>query len=147
VLGKTLAAKLHPGLLMQSILLVEDSRFLRRVNERALTNAGYQVLTAADGEEALRLASSQPPDMILLDMMLPKLGGQQVLQALRQNPTTSPIPVVVLSSLPQANEERLMSDGAAGYVEKSRLAQDPQALVHVVRKTLSETTQNAIRKS
>lgn len=147
VLGKTLAGKLHSSFLMQSILLVEDSRLLRHFNEKALTNAGYQVMTAADGEEALRLANSQHPDMILLDMMLPKLGGPQVLQALRENPITSLIPVVVLSSLPQANEERLINDGAAGYVEKSKLGQDPQALVDVVRNTLSEITRNALPKS
>jgi DNA-binding response OmpR family regulator len=63
---------------MKSILLVEDSRFLRLANEKALVRAGYSVVTASDGEEALRIAYVRPPDLILLDMLLPKLGGAQV---------------------------------------------------------------------
>ena len=63
---------------MKSILLVEDSRFLRLANEKALVRAGYSVVTASDGEDALRIAYVRPPDLILLDMLLPKLGGAQV---------------------------------------------------------------------
>lgn len=81
---------------MRSILLVEDSRFLRRANERVLAKAGYEVVTAADGEEALQLARTKAPDLILLDMLLPKLGGPEVLRALRGDPATAAIPVVVL---------------------------------------------------
>ncbi len=67
-----------------TILLVEDNRIQRLVNERILHKAGYNVLYAADGEEALRLARQSIPDIILLDMLLPKLGGREVMQALRQ---------------------------------------------------------------
>jgi diguanylate cyclase len=123
---------------MKSILLVEDSRFLRAANERTLTHAGYQVLTASDGEEALRIASGRVPDLILLDMMLPKLGGPEVLQALRKNPITSAIPVIVLSSLPQKNETKLKKDGATAYVEKSKLELHKQSetLIQIVKKAL-----------
>jgi len=62
------------------ILLIDDSRFLRISNERALTRAGHQVTTASDGEEGLRLAIDQHPDLIVLDMMLPKLSGPDVLR-------------------------------------------------------------------
>jgi CheY-like chemotaxis protein len=106
------------------ILLVEDSKFLRLSNERILTKAGYEVSTAADGEEALRIAGEQLPDIILLDMMLPKLSGPDVLRKLKENPTTSAIPVIVLSSLSQKNEEKLIQDGAAAYFEKSALDLD-----------------------
>src|SRR5437762_247960 len=106
---------------MKSILLVEDSRFLRLANERILVKAGYQVVTAADGEQALALAKTTAPDLILLDMLLPKLGGPEVLRALRKESATSAIPVIVLSSLPQSNEQRLKGEGAVAYFEKSRL--------------------------
>jgi CheY-like chemotaxis protein len=106
------------------VLLVEDSKFLRIATERALSRAGFGVSTAADGEEALRVASDQLPDIILLDMMLPKISGPDVLKALKGNPATKDIPVVVLTSLSQKNEEKLLSEGAAAYFEKSTLELD-----------------------
>jgi CheY-like chemotaxis protein len=106
------------------VLLVEDSKFLRIATERALSRAGYEVRTASDGEEALQLAQDQLPDIILLDMMLPKVSGPAVLKALKQNPATMKIPVVVLTSLSQKNEEKLLSEGAAAYFEKSTLELD-----------------------
>jgi CheY-like chemotaxis protein len=128
------------GCLMKSILVVEDSRFLRLANERALVRAGYSVVTAADGEEGLRMACQNVPDLILLDMMLPKLGGPEVLQALRQEPLTAQVPVIVLSSLSQRNEAKLKEAGATAYFEKSRLDLDShsEVLVQVVRRTLGE---------
>ena len=106
------------------VLLVEDSKFLRMANERALSKAGFQVSTAADGEEALQAANDKLPDIILLDMMLPKLSGPEVLKALKGNPATMDIPVIVLTSLSQRNEERLLHEGATAYFEKSTLELD-----------------------
>ena len=106
------------------VLLVEDSKFLRIANERALTKAGFQVCTAADGEEALQVANDKLPDIILLDMLLPKLSGPDVLKALKANPATKHIPVVVLTSLSQKNEEKLLQEGATAYFEKSTLELD-----------------------
>jgi len=106
------------------VLLVEDSKFLRMANECALCKAGYQVSTAADGEEALRVANDKLPDIILLDMMLPKISGPEVLKALKRNPATMDIPVIVLTSLSQINEEKLLHEGAAAYFEKSTLELD-----------------------
>ena len=123
---------------MKSILLVEDSRFLRTINERALSRAGYKVVTAGDGEEALLIGAARVPDLIVLDMMLPKMGGPDVLRALRKNPVTSGIPVIVLTSLAQKNETRLKREGAAAYFEKSKLnlEKHPESLVDIVTKTL-----------
>jgi DNA-binding response OmpR family regulator len=106
------------------ILLVDDSRFLRIANERALARAGYEVIASSDGEEGLRLAVKCKPDLIVLDMMLPKLSGRSVLRALRANAETAGTPVMVLSSLPQANEERLIEEGATAYFEKALLTVD-----------------------
>jgi CheY-like chemotaxis protein len=125
---------------LKSILLVDDSKFMRRVNERALARAGYDVVTASDGEEALHIARSRIPDLILLDMLLPKLGGQEVLQALRRDPFTASIPVVVLTSLPQKNAAKLIKEGATAYFEKSQLELDPNAelLLQIVKKNLDD---------
>jgi CheY-like chemotaxis protein len=108
----------------QKVLLVEDSKFLRLTNERVLTKAGYEVCTAADGEEALSVAQAKLPDVILLDMLLPKLSGPEVLRRLKANPATADIPVIVLTSLSQKNEEKLLQEGAAAYFEKSALELD-----------------------
>jgi two-component system cell cycle response regulator DivK len=103
------------------ILLVDDSKFIRRANELALIKAGYSVLSAGDGEEGLRVAREKLPDLVVLDMMLPKLSGPQLLDALKKDGQTRHIPVVVLSSLPQKNAEKLIQNGAAAYFEKATL--------------------------
>jgi DNA-binding response OmpR family regulator len=103
------------------ILIVDDSRLLRIANERMLVRAGYEVITAADGEEGLRLALESNPDLIVLDMMLPKLSGQEVLRQLRTHPSSASTPVIVLTSLPQSNREKLLGEGASLYFEKSLL--------------------------
>ncbi len=127
-------------ILNSKVLLVEDSQFLRLANERALSKAGFQVTTAGDGEEALQLANDQLPDIILLDMLIPKISGPDVLKALKKNPATMGIPVIVLSSLPQTNEERLLDAGAAAYFEKSSLKLDKNSdclaatVEHVLRR-------------
>ena len=131
---------------MKTILLVEDSRFLRLMNERALVRAGYSVVTAGDGEEAVRVAFERIPDLIILDMLLPKLSGPKVLQSLRKNSSTADVPVVVLSSLPQSNETRLKKEGATAYYDKSKLGlhKDADSIVQVVRSILPEDSPETI---
>ena len=109
---------------MTKILLVEDSKFLRLTVERALARAGYEMSSAADGEEALRMAREKLPDLILLDMLLPKISGPDVLVALKKDPLTMAIPVVVITGLSQKNAARLQGDGAVGFLEKSALELD-----------------------
>jgi DNA-binding response OmpR family regulator len=132
------------GVSKSKVLLVEDSKFLRMANERALSRAGYQVSTAADGEEALRVAQDELPDIILLDMMLPKLSGLEVLRALKANPATVGIPVIVLTSLSQVNEEKLRSEGAAAYFEKSTLEldKDSDRLLATIQTVLGRARQS-----
>jgi len=124
-----------------NILIVEDSRFLRISNERALARAGYQVITAADGEEGLRLARENKPDLVILDLMLPKLPGREVLRELRSRPETASIPVMIVSSLPQSNDKKLMEEGATSYFEKAGLMLDKGAdtFVQNVTRMLSQS--------
>jgi twitching motility two-component system response regulator PilH len=107
-------------------------------NEKALTKAGYSVFTASDGEEALLIARARVPDLILLDMLLPKLGGLEVLQALKKSALTAAIPVIVMSSLPQKNEIKLLKAGATAYIEKSVMELDrhSESLLNIVKTTL-----------
>lgn len=107
-----------------NILIVEDSQFLRLANERALTKAGHNVISASDGEQGLLLALERQPDLIILDMLLPKMSGQEVLRAIRANGEIGKTPVMVLTSLPQANENKLLKEGATAYFEKSLLTID-----------------------
>jgi len=118
------------------ILLVEDSKFLRVSTERALAAAGYQVVSASDGEEALRLAKQHAPQLVLLDIMLPKMSGPDVLKALKKDAATAGIPVMMLTSLSQKNAAALEKDGAAGFYEKSdnMLGKGPGSLVEAVGK-------------
>jgi CheY-like chemotaxis protein len=109
---------------MTKILLIEDSKFLRLTAERALARAGYEMSSAADGEEALRMAREKLPDLILLDMLLPKMSGPDVLVELKKDPLTKAIPVVVMTGLSQKNAARLQGDGAIGFLEKSALELD-----------------------
>lgn len=120
------------------ILLVEDSRYQRMVSKRVLAEAGFDVVEARDGEEALRQVQENQPDLIILDILLPRLGGEHVLQALRQDPATARIPVIVLSSLSQSNSERLKQAGATVYVEKSKLdlEKNGEALIRLVNAAL-----------
>lgn len=109
---------------MTKILLVEDSKFLRMATERALTRAGYAVSTAVDGPNALEAARSEKPNLILLDMLLPKMAGPEVLKMLKKDPATAEIAVVVFTGLSRKNAVRLQHDGAYAFLEKSDLDLD-----------------------
>ncbi len=120
-----------------TVLLVEDDRFLRRAAEATLKQAGFVVATAADGEEALRQASASRPDVVLLDLIMPKVQGFEVLRRLKQDEATARIPVIVLSNLGQDSDVRQALDlGAVAYLVKSNLSL--QDLVKKGRAVLDE---------
>lgn len=105
------------------VLLVEDDRFLRRACEASLLQRGFAVTTAVDGEEGLRLARSDPPDIVLLDMLMPKLSGIEVLRALRDDPMTRQLPVVILSNSSREPDVREVTRlGITGYFVKSTMS-------------------------
>jgi len=105
------------------VLLVEDDRFLRRACEASLRQRGLTVVTAADGEEALRLARTEAPDLVLLDLLLPKLTGLEVLRTLKAEDATRAIPVLVLSNSSREEDvQRVLKLGAVGYLVKANLS-------------------------
>lgn len=107
------------------VLLAEDDRFLRKAAQTALQARGFTVTAAVDGEEALKLVRSERPDLILLDLIMPKLQGFEVLRLLKEDSLTAKIPVIVLSNLSQgADMERASALGALAYLVKANLSLD-----------------------
>ena len=108
--------------IVKRILLAEDDRFLRKAADATLRHHGFTVITAADGEETLSLARREVPDLILLDLIMPKLHGFEVLKALKRDPLTSQIPVIVLSNLGQDSDSRMALElGAVDYWVKANV--------------------------
>jgi two-component system alkaline phosphatase synthesis response regulator PhoP len=105
------------------ILLAEDDRFMRRACEVALRRRGFDVLLAEDGEQALRLTRAELPDLLLLDLLMPKMSGIDVLREVKNDSATRAIPVVILSN---SSRELEISDaralGAVGYLIKANLS-------------------------
>ena len=129
-----------------NILVVDDNVGLQIAFKKILSGAGHAVQVASDGEEGLRLALDKTPDIIVLDMLLPKMGGVEVLRALKQNPVTKTIPVIVLSGLPQSNEAKLRKEGAVSYLEKSRLENSDALLQAINDALLPPVTTNSARR-
>jgi len=108
---------------MFRVLLAEDDRFLRKATDACLRKAGFTVLTAVDGEEALRMARAERPDLVLLDLIMPKMEGFAVLRELKKDPATASIPVVVLSNLSQDRDcAQALEMGAHAYLVKAQLS-------------------------
>jgi DNA-binding response OmpR family regulator len=82
---------------MNTILVVDDNHSLCNVLESVLRKAGFEVLTALDGEQGLRLAQANTPDLIILDIVMPKLDGYEVCRQLQAHPETAAIPVILLT--------------------------------------------------
>ena len=124
---------------MKTIVLIDDSRLLRTLLEKDLMRAGYQVITATDGEHGLQTVQQHLPDVILLDMLLPKMTGLDVLRVLKADPGTRAIPVIVLTGLSKGNAERLKSSGASAFFEKSdnNLQSGSANLIRVIEQVMA----------
>lgn len=122
---------------MVKVVVADDDRMLRKAAETTLRRQGYVVATASDGEEALQLIRSEQPDVIVLDLIMPKLQGFDVLQILKQDALTSSIPVIVLSSLAQGQDKQeALNLGAVAYFDKSTFSLGE--LVAQVERTLNQ---------
>lgn len=122
---------------MTRIVVADDDRMFRKVAETTLRRLGYAVATASDGEDALQLIRSERPDMIVLDLIMPKLQGFDVLTILKQDALTSAIPVIVLSSLTQEQDKQEALDlGAVAYFNKTTFSMSE--LVKQVENTLTK---------
>ncbi|OGZ44652.1 MAG: hypothetical protein A2756_05575 [Candidatus Ryanbacteria bacterium RIFCSPHIGHO2_01_FULL_48_27] len=105
---------------MKKILFIEDEAVLQKTVSEVLVNHDYEVLQALDGEIGLRIAREKQPDLILLDLIMPRKNGFEVLEELKQDETTKHIPVIVLTNLEGPEEvERVLNAGATTYLVKA----------------------------
>jgi DNA-binding response OmpR family regulator len=105
----------------KSILIVEDDQWTRSLLAELLSDEGYRVLEAACGNEGLRLIAEQSPDVVVLDLNLPRKSGLEVLRELRANPATAGVPVLVISGEVDSATKRILAkqeQRADGIVEK-----------------------------
>jgi len=103
----------------KKILVVEDDLVTQRMLSARLEITGYDVITASDGEEALNKARKENPDLLILDLMLPKMTGYEVCRMLKFDDKYKKIPIIILSSLDQQDErEKAVKAGADTYVIK-----------------------------
>jgi CheY-like chemotaxis protein len=104
---------------LPKVLVIDNEQNVQKVVKVNLTISGYQVLVAADGEEGLRLAELEHPDLILLDLMMPGISGWDVLTAIRTRPQLQKTPVVIMTaSLREGEKEKARAMGAVGYLAK-----------------------------
>ena len=116
------------------ILLVEDNEMNQDMLTRRLERRGYQVVLAADGEQGIAMASSERPDLILMDMSLPVVDGWDATRRIKSDPTTSSIPVIALTAHAMSGDrERAMQAGCDDYdtkpIELPRLLGKVEALL------------------
>lgn len=123
------------------ILFIDDDNFLRKVYQAELSEHGYEVILAADGEEGLEKAQISYPDLIILDMIMPKKSGFEVLTELQNNPATQDIPVLILSNLGQKDDIKKGLDlGAVDYLVKDEVTL--ATIVEKVSQYLNSKTQS-----
>jgi two-component system cell cycle response regulator DivK len=118
------------------ILVVEDQEDNRRIIRDLLTSAGYELIEAQDGAEGVRLAASERPDLILMDIQLPVLDGHEATRRIKQNPDLRHIPLIVVTSYAlSGDEQKATAAGSDGYVAKPF---SPRQLLATIRKFLPE---------
>ena len=121
---------------MTKILVIDNEVNIRKLTKANLTVSGYKVLVAPDGEEGLRLAQLEHPDLILLDLRMPGMSGWDVLMALRINRSLRRTPVIIMTATaPEAVEYQVRAMRTAGYVIKPFSADE---LLNTVRQVLGE---------
>jgi two-component system, OmpR family, phosphate regulon response regulator PhoB len=123
---------------MSTVLLVEDDPDIRHLVSYKLTRNGHQVIEAADGLTALDLARRNPPDVVLLDVRMPRKSGLEVCRELRAGPRTADVPIIMLTARAQPQEiERAYAAGATDYVVKPF---SPRALLAQVESALQKVS-------
>ena len=109
----------EPGPRERTILIVDDERHNRQLLEVILASEGYAVLTATNGDDALAMIATQPPDLVLLDVMMPGMDGYRVTARIKAGPATSHIPVILLTALDDRNSRiHGLAAGAEAFLTK-----------------------------
>lgn len=131
---------------MAKILIVEDDPLISRMYEKIFNFENYEVAMASDGEEGLLKAKQEKPNAILLDVMMPKLNGLEVLERLKTDPEMKNIPVIMLTNLAgEKDAETALSKGAVKYIIKSE--HEPKEISDMVKQILAGYTRDQIPSS
>lgn len=123
----------------KKLLLIEDEKYLFEMYKMKLEQEGYEVVAALDGEEGMKVAQKEKPDLILLDLVLPKMNGYEFLKKIRQDPKLKKIKIYILSNLGQDEEiDQGFKDGADGFMLKTNLT--PGQLMENIKKIFAGKT-------
>jgi len=121
----------------KTVLYAEDNEFNRKIVRQALKQTSYKLLEAVDGEAAVTMAQATLPDLILMDVQLPKLSGLDATRQLRADPRTADIPLIVVTSFALSGDEQKAKEaGASAYLAKPF---SPRELVALIRQLAPET--------
>lgn len=131
---------------MAKVLIIEDDPLMSRMYQKIFTFEGYDVDLAVNGEEGLEKVKTGKPNLVLLDIMMPKMNGLQLLEKLKLDPETKSIPIVMLTNLAgQQDAETAMSKGAVKYIIKSEY--EPKQVANMVKEILAGYTRNEVPKT
>ncbi len=131
---------------MAKVLLIEDDPLMIRMYKKIFTFDGHEVETAVDGEEGFSKVSSFNPTVILLDVMMPKLNGLEVLEKIKKDPDLKRIPVIMLTNLAgQQDIDKALELGAVKYIVKSEY--DPKQISDMVKEIIAAHTRDDVPKT
>jgi len=119
----------------KTILIIEDDQFLRELIVRKIINEGFSALEAESGEQGIEKTKKEKPDLILLDLMLPGIGGFEVLKKIKEDKNSSSIPIIILSNLAEPEEmEKGLKMGAVDFLIKAHLT--PREIIDKIKSVL-----------
>jgi two-component system cell cycle response regulator DivK len=119
-----------------SVLYVEDNEYNRKIVRQLLSRTTYRLREAVDGEAALGMVREERPDLVLMDVQLPKMSGLDVTRALRTDPATADVPIIVVTSFAlSGDDQRALAAGASAYIAKPY---SPRELLALIQQFLAD---------
>jgi two-component system cell cycle response regulator DivK len=121
----------------RTILHIEDNEFNRKIVRDLLARTSYRLVEAVDGESGVATALREPPDLLLVDIQLPKLSGVEVTRRLRSEPATAGVPIIIITSFAlSGDDQQARAAGASFYLSKPY---SPRELLEAIRRLLPES--------